>query len=70
MIYVYVLTNYTFHYFTFLRSIEILSLSLMKLKSSHMKLINCQYNSICNAYHMYYAIQVGHLYALTLLCMP
>ena len=54
----------------FFRSIDILSLILMKLKSSHMKLINCQYNSICNAYHMYYAIQVGHLYALTLLCMP
>ena len=30
----------------------------------------CQYNSICNAYHMYYAIKCVHLYASTLLCMP
>ena len=61
-IYVYVLTNYQFNYFTFFRSLHTLSLSLMKLQSSHMKLINCQYNSICNVYHMYYAIQVGNLY--------
>ena len=45
------LTNYTFHYFTFFRSLHILSLSLLKLQSSHMKLINYQYSSICNAYH-------------------
>ena len=60
------------HFITspFYRLLHILSLSLKKLQSTHMKLINCQYNSICNAYHMYYAIQLGHLYVLTLLCMP
>ena len=45
-------TNYIFHYFTFFRSFHILYLSLTKLQSSHMKLIYCQYNSICNAYHV------------------
>ena len=69
MIYVYVLTNDDFHYFTFFRSIDILSLSneteiitheadqlLIQFKLQCLSYVLC--NTIC------------HLYALTLLCMP